>query len=115
MFHSFKGLLRNRRGQSMVEYGILVGAIAVVCLAGTALLGHKVASLIGISAAVLPGVDTDDTGAVFAGKLVQTSGDGSASNPFGLSSTPGAVSVNLGLGNGGASSLIVDTPPSAGS
>ena len=107
----FARLLRNRRGQSMVEYGILVGAIAVVCLAGTSLLGHKVAELIGVSAAVLPGADAGDNGTVYAGKIVQTQGSGTTSDPFRLTTTPGDIGANLGLGTNGAQSLVTDAPP----
>ena len=106
-------LRRSRRGQSMVEYGILVGAIAVVALAATSLLGHKISSLIGVSAAVLPGAHTDDNGMVFAGHLTQTQGTGTAADPIRLSSTPGDLGTNLGLGLNGATSLVTDTPPAA--
>lgn len=98
-----RNLFRNRRGQSLVEYGILVGAIAVVCLAATTMLGHKVGYLIGTSAALLPSADAGDTGPLFVGKLVNTTNNGSS---IGLSSVPGTFQNNLGIT--GANGLVTD-------
>ncbi len=100
---------RNRRGQSLVEYGILVGAIAVVCLAATSLLGHKVNDLIGIAASLLPGHD-DNVGAVASGELVQTT---NTNGVISITGTPGNVTTNLGLTNPGA--LVVDAAQANGS
>lgn len=96
-------LLRNRRGQSLVEYGILVGAIAVVCLAATAMLGHKVGYLIGTTAALLPTTHDDGAVPVFVGKLVKTD---RSSGAVRLSSVPGTFSGNLGIQN--ADGLVTD-------
>lgn len=102
MLRRVNRLLRNKQGQSLVEYGILVGAIAVVCLAATSLLGHKVNDLIATAAALLPG-DGDDIGAVASGELVSlTNTNGTIS----LSGTPGNITTNLGLTN--PSALVTD-------
>lgn len=98
-----RNLFRNRRGQSLVEYGILVGAIAVVCLAATALLGHKVGYLIGTTAALLPAVSDSGDVPVFVGKLVKTD---RSSGEVRLSSVPGTFSGNLGII--GADGLVTD-------
>jgi Flp pilus assembly pilin Flp len=106
-------ILRNKQAQSMVEYGILIGAIAIVSLAATSLLGHKVGDLIGIAAAVLPGAHSDDNGAVTSGHLVNTTVG--ANGAIGLSTTPAAdLGTNLGLGTDAASSLVSETPAAAG-
>jgi len=34
-------VLKNKKGQGLVEYGILVGGVALVCLAAVSILGHK--------------------------------------------------------------------------
>lgn len=99
---------KNRRGQSLVEYGILVGAIAVVCLAATSLLGHKVNDIIGIAASLLPGHD-DNVGAVASGELVQTTNNNGV---ISLTGTPGNVTTNLGLTNPGA--LVTDVATGSG-
>lgn len=104
MSSSIRQVLRNRRGQSLVEYGILVGAIAIVCLVAASMLGHKITDLIGSSAALLPGAHADDNGPVFSGHLVQTTqgADGSIR----LSATPGTFTQNLGITN--AQNLVTD-------
>ena len=65
-------LLRNKKGQGLVEYGILVGGIALVALAATAILGHKTNDLLATTAAALPGAHADDAGPIVSGKLVAT-------------------------------------------
>ncbi len=98
----FVRLFKNKQGQSLVEYGILVGAIAVVCLAATSLLGHKINDLIATAAALLPG-DGDDVGAVASGELVQTT---NTNGVISLTGTPGNISTNMGLTN--PSALVTD-------
>lgn len=97
-------MLRNKKGQSLVEYGILVGAIAIVCLVAATLLGHKTGNLLGSTAAALPSVEAEDAGPVFMGKLVkvQQGADGSLR----LSATPGTFTQNLGITN--AQNLVTD-------
>lgn len=96
--------LRDRRGQSLVEYGILVGAIAIVCLVATTMLGHKINGLIGSAAAVMPASHADDAGPVFNGKLVQTTTNANGAQV--LSATPGTFTTNLGIT--GAQNLVTD-------
>ena len=89
----------NKKGQGLVEYGILVGGIALVALAATAILGHKTTDLIGTVAAALPGAHSEDNGAIVSGYLVNvtlnTSGTGGG---FVLNGeNPGSFSSNLGI------------------
>lgn len=95
---------RNKRGQSLVEYGILVGAVAMVGLVAATMLGHKVTNLLGASAALLPAAEDEDAQPVFAGKLVKTvvGADGAVH----VSSVPGTFSNNLGIS--GAEALVKD-------
>jgi Flp pilus assembly pilin Flp len=113
----FHRLRRDRRGQSIVEYGIAVGAVAIVSLAAMSLLGHKVGNLIGVAAAVLPADNSDDQGSIFIGKVASV--DGGNGTPFTLSSTPGTLQNNLGLSNAAVandgSGLITDISPNTGS
>lgn len=101
---------KNRRGQAMVEYAIMIGAVALVCLVAATMLGHKAGDLLGTVAALLPGDDADDQGRVFVGKLIATqtsaggvvvsagtTGDVGASNTLGL---PG--------GSAGGTPLVAD-------
>ena len=92
----FKSLVRNRRGQSLVEYGILVGGVALVCLAAVAIFGHKTNDLIAVCAAALPCAHEDDQGAIVSGQLVAT--EASPSGALRLAAVPGSMETNLGLG-----------------
>jgi len=89
-------LFSNKKGQGLVEYGILVGGIALVALAATAILGHKTTDLIGTVAAALPGAHADDAGAIVSGRLVNvTQGGQSGFVLNGLN--PGSFASNLGI------------------
>jgi len=96
----------NKKGQGLVEYGILVGGIALVALAATAILGHKTTDLIGTVASALPGAHDEDNGAIVSGQLVNTTTSGQSG--FVLSSTPGSFSSNLGIDVDG---MIVEPAP----
>ena len=109
MMTLIRNVLRNKKGQSLVEYGILVGAIAIVCLAATAILGHKVNDLIGTSASLLPGAHADDNGAIVSGKLVNTTKDATTGAISLDSSNPGSITNNLGIT--GAENLVVEPTP----
>ena len=94
-------LFKNKKGQGLVEYGILVGGIALVALAATAILGHKATDLIGTVAAALPGAIAEDNGAIVSGQLVNTMLD-PESNGFVLdASEPGSFAENLGINTTG--------------
>ena len=101
---NYFGRIRNRKGQGLVEYGILVGGVALVCLAAVALLGHQTNDIISVVAGVLPGAHADDNAPIVSGKLVATTSNGS-----GLVldvSTPGTMSSNLGIT--GVDTLVVE-------
>ena len=90
-----KRLLRDKRGQGMVEYGILVGGIALIALAAVAILGHKTNDLIATVAAALPGAHADDIGTIVSGKLVNTT---SVDGAIRLDATsPGTIEGNVGI------------------
>ena len=115
---SVKNLRKNsltRRGQAMVEYAILIGAIVLVGLGAYSLLGHKATDLVGITAALLPGHDADTTGAVFTPELVQTTNIGSSggNNIIGLSGVPGSATASLGMNVDGT--LVTDSTSGSGS
>jgi len=90
----------NKKGQGLVEYGILVGGIALVALAATAILGHKTTDLIGTVAAALPGSHSDDNGAIVSGKLVNTTSNGGSGLRLDAT-TPGTFASNLGINTAG--------------
>jgi len=97
--------LKSRKGQSLVEYGILVGGVALVCLVAVAILGHKSSDLLGATAASLPGAHADDQGPIASGKLVNTQAD--TNGVIYLDPTsPGSLATNMGLP--GVDSLVVE-------
>lgn len=66
----------NRKGQGLVEYGLIIAGVALVCAAAISLFGHKTSDLVAANAAVLPGAHTDDNGPLVSGKLIETEQDG---------------------------------------
>jgi Flp pilus assembly pilin Flp len=100
---NMRKLFKNKKGQGLVEYGILVGGIALVALAATAILGHKTTDLIGTVAGALPGAHDEDNGAIVSGSLVAVTTAGQSG--FVLdASEGGSFSENLGIN---ADGLIV--------
>jgi pilus assembly protein Flp/PilA len=45
MFKTFRRIARDEQGAALVEYGLLVGLIAVVCIAGVTALGLQIQSV----------------------------------------------------------------------
>ncbi len=66
-----RNLWRNKKGQGMVEYGIIVAGVALAGLLAVSLLGEKTGDLIAAIASVLPGADSDDNGSITVGHLIE--------------------------------------------
>ncbi|QEG40849.1 Flp family type IVb pilin [Roseimaritima ulvae] len=98
-------LFKNKKGQGLVEYGILVGGIALVALAATAILGHKTTDLIGTVAGALPGAHDEDNGPIVSGQLVATTVQSGGTGFVLDTSSTGSFSDNLGIDGEG---LIVE-------
>ena len=47
-------LLRNRQGQGLVEYALLIAGVALVAIVGVSLFGEKTSDMIDAVATVLP-------------------------------------------------------------
>ena len=65
-------MLRNRKGQGLVEYALIIAGVALICAAAVAVFGHKVSDMIGATAAVLPGAHADDNAPMASGKIIET-------------------------------------------
>lgn len=76
---------QSKRGAALVEYGLIVAGVALVAAAAVSIFGHKTAGMIGASAAILPGAQAEDNGAIETGKIIATT-DG----------TQGPISVDTG-------------------
>ena len=96
MLKKLRNVLKSRKGQGLVEYGILVGGVALVCLVAVAILGHKANDLLAVTAGSLPGAHADDNGPIVSGKLVNTAQD--TNGVIFLDGTdPGTLAGNLGI------------------
>lgn len=87
----FRNLLRDRKGQGLVEYALLVCGIAVISLAAISLLGHKTSDLMGTAATMIPGAHVGDNGPILSGHLIETDNNGQG----------GSIEVSVGTTNGG--------------
>lgn len=65
-------MLVCRRGQGLVEYGLIIAGVALIAAAAISILGHKTSDLIAAVATILPGAHADDNGALVSGKLIET-------------------------------------------
>ena len=65
-------LFRNRKGQGLVEYALIVAGVALVAAAAISVFGHKVNDMIAATAVVLPGANGQDNGAIASGRIVET-------------------------------------------
>ncbi|QDT35405.1 class III signal peptide-containing protein [Thalassoglobus polymorphus] len=105
MLRKLRNILKGTKGQGLVEYGILVGGVALACLAAVAILGHKSNDLIATVAGALPGAHDDDNGSIVSGKLVNTTQD-SNGVIYLDADTPGSISGNMGIP--GIDALVVE-------
>ena len=71
-------LLRNKKGQGLVEYGLLIAGVALICAAAVSVFGHKTSDLFAAVATVLPGAHSDDNAPIASGKLIETANNGTA-------------------------------------
>src|SRR5438067_1855751 len=65
-------LFRNRKGQGLVEYGLIIAGVALICAAAISVFGHKVSDLISAVAVVLPGAHQADNAPITSGHLIET-------------------------------------------
>jgi len=81
-------LARDRKGQGLVEYALLVAGIAIISLAAISTLGHKTSDLMAAAAMMIPGAHTGDNAPITSGHLVETDAQGGLTgNAIEVSST----------------------------
>jgi Flp pilus assembly pilin Flp len=81
-------LVRDRKGQGLVEYALLVAGIAVISLAAISTLGHKTSDLMSAAAMMIPGAHQGDNAPITSGHLVETDAQGGLTgNAIEVSST----------------------------
>ena len=69
-------LFSNKKGQGLVEYGLIIAGVALICAAAVSVFGHKTSDLISAVATILPGAHIDDNGPITSGKLIETTAAG---------------------------------------
>ena len=97
--------LLSQKGAVMVEYGLLVAGVSLICATAVALVGHKTSDMIGTVAAILPGAHTDDNAPIISGKVIETAPDAAGNISLDISGPDGIVAgkgtarlgVNLGI------------------
>ncbi len=62
----------KKRGAALVEYGLLIAGVALICAAAVSLFGKKTNDLVGTVAAVLPSSSAEDVGAIAGGRVILT-------------------------------------------
>lgn len=67
-------LFSNKKGQGLVEYGLIIAGVALISAAAVSVFGHKTSDLISAVATILPGAHADDNGPIVSGKLIETTG-----------------------------------------
>jgi pilus assembly protein Flp/PilA len=72
VFHMLRKIAKNRKGQGLVEYGLIIAGVALICAAAISVFGHKTSDLIAAVATVLPGAHAEDNGPMTSGKLIET-------------------------------------------
>lgn len=72
-------MLRNRnqkrKGQGLVEYALIVAAVALTCIVAITMFGHKTADVIAIMAGVLPGAHAEDNAPINTEGVIATTTD----------------------------------------
>ena len=68
----FSKLMPNRKGQGLVEYGLIIAGVTLIAAAAVSTFGHKTTDLIATVAAVLPGAHADDNAPIVSGALIET-------------------------------------------
>lgn len=49
----------NKKGQGLVEYGLIIAGVALICAAAISVFGHKTSDLLAATAAILPGAHAE--------------------------------------------------------
>jgi Flp pilus assembly pilin Flp len=112
-------ILRNRKGQGLVEYALIIAGVALIAAVGISIFGHKVSDMIATVAAILPGAHSDDNAPISSGHLIETTTNANgaiAIDTAGINAASGTYRLQQNLfGNGTADPLVVETDKGSGS
>lgn len=93
---------KSRKGQGLVEYIIIVAAVAMISLVAVSVFGHKVADQYAFGAGMLPGAHTHDNRPIGTGWFAQVTDTGTSQNATGGVTWNNIIRGTNG-GNGGGS------------
>src|SRR5581483_11240516 len=96
MFKTLWKLLKNSKGAALVEYGLLIGGVALICAGAVSIFGHKTSDIIGTVAAVLPGAHTDDNNPMLSGHIIETNTATGAGGATGIGIDFASIGTNTG-------------------
>jgi Flp pilus assembly pilin Flp len=119
MLSQHKQMRRNRRGQGLVEYALIIAGVALIGAVGVSLFGHKTAQMIDAVTVILPAADSDDNGPIAVGELIETTSSSNGAiglNTQAIAAASGTARLNTNVtGNNadGFSGLVVDVEPTA--
>ena len=106
-------LFCNKKGQGLVEYGLIIAGVALIAAVAVSVFGHKVTDLISATAAVLPGAHEDDNESIVSGKLIETTGGDGATGGTGIELNVAGIEAAAGTARLGVN-LGVDSPDAFG-
>jgi len=86
-----KKMIRDRKGQGLVEYALLIAGVALISAGAVSLFGHKTSDLIATVTAILPGAHTGDNAPIVSGHLIETT---DAANGPVMIDIPGILAQN---------------------
>jgi Flp pilus assembly pilin Flp len=89
-----KKLFRNRKGQGLVEYALIIAGVTLIAAVGISVFGHKVNDMISMVATILPGAHTDDNNPIASGHIIETTVNASGSITIDPSAATGVLSHN---------------------
>jgi len=75
-----KKSIRNRRGQGLVEYIVIVAAVALIALVSVSIFGHKVADQYAVGAGMLPGAHAEDNNPITTGFFAEVTENAAGAN-----------------------------------
>lgn len=90
--------VKNRRGQGLVEYIIIVAAVAMISLVAVSIFGHKVADQYAIGAGMLPGAHAEDNAAIVTTEFAAFQDNGAGANEGNGQVSWGGITGNATLG-----------------
>lgn len=104
-------VIRDRKGQGLVEYALLIAGVALISAAAVSLFGHKTSQLISAVAAILPGAHQADNAPIAQGELIETT---SVANPNAAGGQAIALDLNTIVANSNTPRLAENVVGSSG-